>query len=138
MLMPFGGKTQLTPEEAMVAKLPILAGETDTATAMAYGFLPAHVKQSPFYGALYAVVESMSKLCAVGADALTARLSLQEYFERLRQDPLRWGKPAGALVGALTAQMGVGVPAIGGKDSMSGSFEAVSYTHLDVYKRQSL
>ena len=123
VLMPFGGKTQLTPEEAMVAKLPILAGETDTATAMAYGFLPAHVKQSPFYGALYAVVESMSKLCAVGADALTARLSLQEYFERLRQDPLRWGKPAGALLGALTAQMGLGVPAIGGKDSMSGSFE---------------
>ncbi len=123
VLMPFAGQYQLTPEEAMVAKVPLLEGETDDCTAMAYGYIPGIAKWSPFMGAAYAVVESLSKLCAVGADPLKARLTFQEYFPRLHQDPERWGLPAGALLGALTAQLGMGLPAIGGKDSMSGSFE---------------
>ncbi len=123
VLMPFAGSSQLTPEEAMVAKIPLLSGETDDATAMAYGYIPGISRYSPFLGAQWAVVESLSKLLAVGADPLKARLTFQEYFERLHEDPARWGKPAGALLGALTAQLGLGLPAIGGKDSMSGSFE---------------
>lgn len=123
VLMPFAGTYQLTPEEAMVAKVPVLQGETDDATAMAYGYIPGIARYSPFLGAQYAVVESLSKLAAVGADPLTARLTFQEYFERLQEDPARWGKPAAALLGALSAQLGMGLPAIGGKDSMSGSFE---------------
>ena len=123
VLMPFAGKYQLTPEEAMVAKLPVLNGETDDATAMSYGFIPGISRFSPFHGAAYAVVESLSKLAAVGADAMKARLTFQEYFERLRQDPRRWGKPAAALLGGFAAQIGLGLAAIGGKDSMSGSFE---------------
>ncbi len=123
VLMPFAGTYQLTPEEAMVAKLPLEQGETDDATAMAYGYIPGISRYSPFLGAQYAVVESLSKLLAVGADPLTARLTFQEYFERLHEDPARWGKPAAALLGALTAQLGLGLPSIGGKDSMSGSFE---------------
>ncbi len=125
--MPFAGKYQLTPEDAMVAKIPVIEGETDDATAMSYGYIPGISRFSPFHGAAYAVAESLSKLAAVGADPLSARLTFQEYFERLNQDPLRWGKPAAALLGALTAQIGMGIPSIGGKDSMSGSFE-----HLDV------
>jgi phosphoribosylformylglycinamidine synthase len=121
--MPFAGKYQLTPEDAMVAKIPLLSGETDDATAMAYGYIPGVARYSPFYGAIYAVVESLSKLAAVGANPLKARLTFQEYFERLRTDPRRWGKPAAALLGALTAQINMGIPSIGGKDSMSGSFE---------------
>lgn len=123
VLMPFAGKYQLTPEEAMVAKLPVIHGETDDATAMSYGYIPGIARFSPFHGAAYAVVESLSKLCAVGADPLSCRLTFQEYFERLRTDPKRWGKPAAALLGALSAQLGMGLPSIGGKDSMSGSFE---------------
>ena len=123
VLMPFAGQYQLTPEEAMVAKIPLLEGETDDATAMSYGYIPGIARYSPFLGAEYAVVESLSKLAAVGADPLTARLTFQEYFERLHDDPARWGKPAAALLGALSAQLGMGLPAIGGKDSMSGSFE---------------
>ena len=123
VLMPFAGKYQLTPEDAMVAKLPVLHGETDDATAMSYGYIPGIAKFSPFHGAAYAVVESLSKLCAVGADPMKARLTFQEYFERLRNVPSRWGKPAAALLGALTAQLKLGLPSIGGKDSMSGSFE---------------
>ena len=123
--MPFSGKYQLTPEEAMVAKIPVLKGETDDATAMSYGYIPGISKFSPFHGAVYAVVESLSKLCAVGADPLHARLTFQEYFEKLGTDQKRWGKPAAALLGALSAQLGMGLPAIGGKDSMSGSFEAL-------------
>ena len=123
--MPFSGKYQLTPEEAMVAKLPVLEGETDDATAMSYGYIPGISKFSPFHGAAYAVVESLSKLCAVGADPLHARLTFQEYFEKLGTDKTRWGKPAAALLGALSAQLGMGLPAIGGKDSMSGSFESL-------------
>jgi phosphoribosylformylglycinamidine synthase len=123
VLMPFAGKYQLTPEEAMVAKLPVGKGETDDATAMSYGFIPGISRFSPFHGAAYAVVESLSKLAAVGADPLTSRLTFQEYFERMTDDPKRWGKPAAALLGALSAQLGLGLPSIGGKDSMSGTFE---------------
>ena len=123
VLMPFAGKYQLTPEDAMVAKIPVLKGETDDATAMSYGFIPGISRFSPFHGAAYAVVESLSKLAAVGADPLTSRLTFQEYFERMTDDPKRWGKPAAALLGAFAAQAGMGLPAIGGKDSMSGTFE---------------
>ena len=123
--MPFSGKYQLTPEEAMVAKIPLLKGETDDATAMSYGYIPGISRWSPFHGAAYAVVESLSKLLAVGADPAAARLTFQEYFERLHDVPERWGKPAAALLGAFTAQVNMGNPAIGGKDSMSGSFEAL-------------
>ena len=121
--MPFAGKYQMTPEEAMVAKLPVDHGETDDATAMSYGYIPGISRFSPFHGAAYAVVESLSKLAAVGADPMTSRLTFQEYFERLHDVPSRWGKPAAALLGALTAQLKLGLPSIGGKDSMSGSFE---------------
>ena len=123
VMMPFGGKTQLTPEDAMAAKLPLLKGETDDATAMSYGYIPGISRWSPFHGAAYAVTESLSKLAAIGADPLTSRLTFQEYFERLHEVPSRWGKPTAALLGALTAQINMGIPSIGGKDSMSGSFE---------------
>ena len=123
VLMPFGGKTQLTPEEAMAAKIPLLEGETDDATAMAFGYIPGIAKWSPFHGAAFAVTESLSKLLAIGADPLTSRLTFQEYFERLHDVPSRWGKPAAALLGSLVAQIKLGLPSIGGKDSMSGSFE---------------
>ena len=125
VIMPFGGKTQLTPQEAMAAKLPLEQGETDDATAMSYGFIPGVSRWSPFHGSAYAVVESTSKLLAIGADPLTARLTFQEYFERLNDVPSRWGKPAAALLGAMQAQLKLGLPSIGGKDSMSGSFEDI-------------
>lgn len=120
--MPFAGKYQLSPEEGMVAKIPVLNGETDTATAMAYGFIPGISRWSPFHGAAYAVTLSLARLAALGADTSKARLTFQEYFERLRNAPERWGKPAAALLGAFLAQKELGVPSIGGKDSMSGSF----------------
>jgi phosphoribosylformylglycinamidine synthase len=123
VMMPFGGTYQLTPEEAMTAKIPVLHGETDDATAMAYGYIPGIARFSPFHGAAFAVAESLSKLAAIGANPLKARLTFQEYFERLNTDPKRWGKPTAALLGALTAQLELGLPAIGGKDSMSGTFE---------------
>ena len=120
--MPFAGSYQLTPEDGMVAKLPVLTGETDDATAMTYGFIPGISRWSPFHGAAYAVTLSLAKLAALGADPLHARLTFQEYFERLREVPERWGKPVAALLGAFVAQKEFGVPSIGGKDSMSGSF----------------
>jgi len=123
VLMPFAGQYQLTPEEAMAAKIPVIHGETDDATAMAYGYIPGIARFSPFHGAAFAVVESLSKLAAIGANPLKARLTFQEYFERLNTEPKRWGKPTAALLGALTAQLKLGLPAIGGKDSMSGTFE---------------
>ena len=123
VLMPFAGTYQLTPEEAMVAKIPLEHGETDTATAMSFGFIPGISRFSPMHGAAWAVTESLARLAAVGADPLTARLTFQEYFERLHDDPSRWGKPTAALLGAFLAQREFGVPSIGGKDSMSGSFE---------------
>lgn len=122
VLMPYAGEHQLTPEEAMVAKIPLLEGETDTATVMSYGFIPKMSRWSPFHSAIYAVLESLAKLAAVGSDPLKARLTMQEYFERLYDIPSRWGKPTAALLGALVAQLELGVPSIGGKDSMSGSF----------------
>ncbi len=125
VIMPFGGKTQLTPQEAMAAKIPLLKGETDDATAMSYGFIPGVSRWSPFHGSAYAVVESLSKLLAIGAYPLNARLTFQEYFERLMDKPERWGKPAAALLGALEAQLKLGIPSIGGKDSMSGTFEDI-------------
>ena len=121
--MPFGGKYQLTPQDAMAAKIPLEKGETDDATAMSFGFIPGVSRWSPFHGSAFAVVESLSKLLAIGADPLTARLTFQEYFERLYDKAERWGKPAAALLGAMTAQINLGIPSIGGKDSMSGSFE---------------
>ena len=120
--MPYAGVYQLTPEEAMVAKLPLEHGQTDDATVMAYGFIPGVSRWSPFHSAAFAVTESLAKLAAVGCDPAKARLTFQEYFERLGNKPERWGKPAAALLGALTAQAGYGTPSIGGKDSMSGSF----------------
>ncbi|MBR2280395.1 MAG: phosphoribosylformylglycinamidine synthase [Ruminococcus sp.] len=125
VIMPFGGKTQLTPQEAMAAKIPLLKGETDDATAMSYGFIPAVSRWSPFHGSAYAVVESLSKILAIGAYPLKARLTFQEYFEKLMDKPERWGKPAAALLGAMQAQLKLGIPSIGGKDSMSGTFETI-------------
>lgn len=122
VLMPYAGKYQLTPEEAMVAKIPVLTGETDTASVMAYGFIPKLSRWSPFHSAAFAVSESLAKLAAVGCDPSKARLTFQEYFERLNDVPSRWGKPTAALLGALSAQIGYKCPSIGGKDSMSGSF----------------
>ena len=106
----------------MAAKLPVLKGETDDATVMSYGFIPKLSEWSPFHSAAFAVTESLAKLAAVGCDPSKARLTFQEYFERLNDDPKRWGKPAAALLGSISAQIGYGAPSIGGKDSMSGSF----------------
>lgn len=125
VLMPFGGKTQLTPVQTMVAKLPVPHGETTTCSGMAWGYNPFISEQSPYHGAYLAVLESVSKLVAAGFSAQQAYLTFQEYFERLGQDPKRWGKPLAALLGALDAQIDLGVAAIGGKDSMSGSFESI-------------
>ncbi len=122
VLMPFGGRRQLTPAEGMVAKLPVPAGDTTTATAMTYGYNPKLAKWSPFHGGLYAIVEAVTKLVCLGGDYTQARLTLQEYFEKLGKDPVKWGKPFSALLGAFLAQKKLGIPAIGGKDSMSGSF----------------
>ena len=122
VLMPFGGRKQLTPNEAMVAKLPVF-GETTTASAMAWGFNPYIMSKNQFTGAYLSVVESLSKLVAAGFEHEKAYLSFQEYFEKLRDEPERWGKPMAAVLGALMAQIDLGAGAIGGKDSMSGSFE---------------
>lgn len=122
VLMPYAGTYQLTPEEAMAAKIPLIKGETDTATVMSYGFIPKLSRWSPFHSAAFAVTESLAKLAAAGCDPSKARLTFQEYFERLNDAPERWGKPTAALLGALSAQLGYHTPSIGGKDSMSGSF----------------
>ncbi len=122
VLMPFGGRRQLTPAQAMVAKFPVF-GETNTASAMAWGFNPYLMEKNQFTGAYVAVVESLAKLAASGFTRERAYLSLQEYFGKPHDIPERWGKPAAAVLGALSAQLDFGVGAIGGKDSMSGSFE---------------
>ncbi len=122
VLMPFGGKRQLTPEEGMAARIPVLDGETDDCTLMTYGFDPFLSSRSPFHGAVYAVVESLARIAALGGDPAKARLTLQEYFPKTGPDPARWGAPFAALLGAYHAQTKLGVPAIGGKDSMSGTF----------------
>ena len=122
VLMPFGGRRQLTPNMAMVAKLPVF-GETTTASAMTWGFNPYIMSKNQFTGAYLSVVESLAKLVAAGFEHEKAYLSFQEYFEKLRDEPERWGKPTAAVLGALMAQIDLGAGAIGGKDSMSGSFE---------------
>ena len=122
VLMPFGGRHQSTPAQVMAALLPSGVKDTSTCSVMGYGFNPTLSSQSPYAGAATAVVESVSKLVAAGCDPDKAYLTFQEYFERLRNEPQRWGKPFAALLGAFTAQIGLGVAAIGGKDSMSGSF----------------
>ncbi|MFK7909912.1 MAG: phosphoribosylformylglycinamidine synthase, partial [Akkermansiaceae bacterium] len=125
VLNPFGGKNQLTPTDAMVAKIPLLEGETTTCTHMAWGFNPNIATWSPFHGALYAVTESVCRVVASGARLSDIRLTLQEYFEKLGNDPARWGKPFAALLGAFRAQHELRLGAIGGKDSMSGSFNDI-------------
>ncbi len=122
VLMPFGGKYQLTPADGMAAKVPVLNGETNTATVMSFGYNPKLSKWSQYHGAVYAIIESVSKAVALGADYRTIYLTFQEYFERLGSDPKRWGKPFAALLGAYQTQLALGIAAIGGKDSMSGSF----------------
>lgn len=123
VLMPFGGKFQATPTEGMAAKIPVLKGTTNTATLMTHGYDPRLSTWSPFHGAVYAVVEAVAKVVAMGGDYHKIRLTLQEYFERLGEDSVKWGKPFSALLGALHAQEQFGIPAIGGKDSMSGTFK---------------
>lgn len=122
VLMPFGGKYQLSPEEGMVAKIPVLKKETTTASLMTYGFNPKISRWSPFHGAVYAVVESIAKIVSMGGDYKKVRLTLQEYFEKLGKDSEKWGKPLSALLGAYFMQNKLEIPAIGGKDSMSGTF----------------
>ena len=127
VLMPFGGKYQLTPTQGMVARIPTLKGYTNSGTIMTYGYNPYLSSWSPFHGAVYAVIESVSKYVAIGGDYKKAYLTLQEYFEKLREEPTRWGKPFTALLGAYYIQKELKIGAIGGKDSMSGS-----YNELDV------
>ncbi|MCB2297244.1 phosphoribosylformylglycinamidine synthase [Clostridium tagluense] len=122
ILMPFGGKFQKTPIQAMVAKLPVLIGNTNTGTIMSYGYNPKLSKWSPFHGAAYAVIDSVTKVVANGADYANVKLTFQEYFEKLSKDPQKWGKPFSALLGAYHVQKQFGIAAIGGKDSMSGTF----------------
>ena len=122
VLMPWGGKYQLTPSDGMAAKVPVLNGETNTATVMTFGYNPNLSSWSPYHGSTYAIVESVSKAVALGADYKKIYLTFQEYFERLGNDPKRWGKPFAALLGAYKTQLELGIAAIGGKDSMSGTF----------------
>ncbi|SHH12246.1 phosphoribosylformylglycinamidine synthase [Clostridium grantii] len=123
VLMPFGGKYQLTPSEVMCAKIPLIKGETKTGTLMSYGYDSKLAKWSPFHGALYAVVDSVTKIVAAGGDYKNVKLTFQEYFERLGKNPEKWGKPFSALLGAFYAQNKLEIAAIGGKDSMSGTFK---------------
>ena len=125
VFMPYGGKYQLTETQTMVAKLPVLKGKTDTVTMMSYGFDPYLSSWSPYHGAIYAVVESVSKIVASGGDYSKIRFTFQEYFRRMTEDPHRWSQPFAALLGAYNAQMGFGLPSIGGKDSMSGTFNDI-------------
>ena len=125
VLMPYGGKYQLTETQAMVAKLPVLKGKTDTVTMMAYGFDPYLSSWSPYHGAVYAVLESVAKIVAGGGDYKKIRLTFQEYFRRMSEDPKRWSQPFAALLGSYEAQLGFGLPSIGGKDSMSGTFNEI-------------
>ena len=124
VLMPFGGRKQLTPEEGSVQKLPV-DGFTNTVSAMTFGFDPVVAKCSPYLGAAYSVVAALARQAALGMDPLSARLSNQEYFERLGKDPVKWGRPLEAMLGLIDAQMAFGTPSIGGKDSMSGTFNDI-------------
>ncbi len=125
VFMPHGGKYQLTETQAMVAKLPVLKGKTDTVTMMSYGFDPYLSSWSPYHGAVYAVVESVAKIVANGGDYRKIRFTFQEYFRRMTEEPSRWSQPFAALLGAYSAQLGFGLPSIGGKDSMSGTFNDI-------------
>ncbi|MCR4931931.1 MAG: phosphoribosylformylglycinamidine synthase [Bacteroidales bacterium] len=125
VVMPYGGKYQLTPTQSMVGKLPLLDGKCDTVTIMSYGMDPYQTSWSPFHGAVYAVLSSVAKIAAAGGDASKVRLTFQEYFKKLGNAPYRWGEPFAALLGAYNAQMGLKLPAIGGKDSMSGTFNNI-------------
>ena len=125
VLMPYGGKYQMTETQAMVAKLPVLEGKTDTVTMMSYGFDPYLSSWSPYHGAIYAVIESVSRIVAGGGDFSKIRFTFQEYFRRMTEDPARWSQPFLALLGAYDAQLGFGLPSIGGKDSMSGTFNEI-------------
>ncbi len=125
VFMPYGGKYQLTETQAMVAKLPVLEGKTDTVTMMSYGFDPYLSSWSPYHGAVYAVLESVARIVANGGDYSKIRFTFQEYFRRMTEDPKRWSQPFVALLGAYDAQLGFGLPSIGGKDSMSGSFNEI-------------
>ena len=125
VFMPHGGKYQLTETQAMVAKLPVLTGDCDTVTMMSYGFDPYLSTWSPYHGAIYAVTESVAKIVAAGGDYSKIRFTFQEYFRRMTEDPHRWSQPFAALLGAYDAQLGFGLPSIGGKDSMSGTFEDI-------------
>ena len=123
--MPYGGKYQLTPTQTMIAKLPVLKGKCDTVTMMSYGLDPYLSSWSPYHGSVYAVVSSIAKIVAAGGDMTKIRFTFQEYFERLGEDAKRWGVPMAALLGAYEAQMQFGLPSIGGKDSMSGTFNDI-------------
>lgn len=123
VFMPYGGRYQLTETQAMVAKLPVLKGHTDTVTMMSYGFDPRLSSWSPYHGAVYAVVSSVAKIVAAGGDYSRIRFTFQEYFRRMNENPTRWSQPFSALLGAYSAQLGFGLPSIGGKDSMSGTFD---------------
>ena len=125
VLMPYGGKYQLTETQAMVAKLPVLKGKTDVVTMMSYGFDPYLSSWSPYHGAVYAVIESVARIVAAGGDYSRIRFTFQEYFRRMTEDPHRWSQPFAALLGAYSAQLGFGLPSIGGKDSMSGTFNEI-------------
>ena len=127
VFMPHGGQYQMTETQAMVAKLPVLTGDCDTVTMMSFGFDPYLSTWSPYHGAIYAVTESVAKIVAAGGDYSKIRFTFQEYFRRMTEDPHRWSQPFAALLGAYSAQLGFGLPSIGGKDSMSGTFE-----HIDV------
>ncbi|NSK13446.1 phosphoribosylformylglycinamidine synthase [Dorea phocaeensis] len=125
VFMPHGGKYQMTETQAMVAKLPVLTGDCDTVSMMSYGFDPYLSTWSPYHGAIYAVTESVAKIVAAGGDYSKIRFTFQEYFRRMTEDPHRWSQPFVALLGAYNAQLGFGLPSIGGKDSMSGTFEDI-------------
>ena len=127
VLMPYGGQYQLTETQAMAAKVPVLDGTTETVTLMSYGFDPYVSSWSPYHGAAWAVTDSVAKIAAAGGDVTKIRFTFQEYFRRMSEDPSRWSQPFSALLGAYAAQIGFGLPSIGGKDSMSGTFE-----HIDV------
>lgn len=144
VLMPYGGKYQLTETQSMVAKLPVDKGTCDAVTMMAYGFDPKLSSWSPYHGAVYAVLESMARIVAAGGDYKKIRFTFQEYFRRMSEDPSRWSQPFAALLGAYSAQIGFGLPSIGGKDSMSGTFNdidvpptLVSFA-VDVAKEQDI
>ena len=125
VFMPYGGKYQLTETQSMVAKLPVLKGKCDTVTMMAYGFDPYLSSWSPYHGSVYAVLESIARIVAIGGDYKKIRFTFQEYFQRMTEDPKRWSQPFSALLGAFEAQLRFGLPSIGGKDSMSGTFNDI-------------